>query len=158
MRGAICVDCAMQTVVVGTDGSANAEAAVREAAKIAKAEGAVLHLVTAFPDDPTYGEAIASSAKRDRINLQDVAEQVLTRIRGELEAEGLEVVTDARQGDPAKVILDVAKEQDADLIVVGARGATGFRRFRLGGVPSKLAHYADSSLLIVREKEEAGAV
>ena len=156
MRCAICVDCGMQTVVVGTDGSSNAEAAVREAAKIAKAEGAVLHLVSAFPDDPTYGEAIASSAKRDRINLHDVAEQVLTRIGGELEAGGLEVVTDARQGDPANVLLDVAREQDADLIVVGARGLTGLRRFRLGGVASKLAHYSDSSLLIVRDKKDAG--
>jgi len=142
----------MQTVVVGTDGSRNAEAAVREAAKVAKADGAVLHLVTAYPDIPTYGETIASSAKREPINLRDVAEQVLARTTAELEGAGLDVVTDAREGDPAKVILDVAKEQDADLIVVGARGLTGLRRFLLGSVSSKLAHHADSSLLIVRDK------
>jgi nucleotide-binding universal stress UspA family protein len=145
----------MQTVVVGTDGSPNAEAALRQAAKIAKAEGAAVHVVTAYPDIPTYGESIASSAKRDRIDLREVAEQVLTRVEGELEADGLEVVTDAREGDPAKVILDVAKEQDADLIVVGARGLTGLRRFLLGSVSSKLSHHADCSLMIVREKSGA---
>jgi nucleotide-binding universal stress UspA family protein len=147
----------METVVAGTDGSPNAEAAVRRAADIAKADGAVLHLVTAFPDAPTYSETIASSAKRDRIDLREVAEGVLSRTAEELRGEGLEVVTDAREGDPAQVILDVAREQDADLVVIGAHGLTGIRRFLLGSVASKLAHHADCSLMIVREKSGAGA-
>jgi nucleotide-binding universal stress UspA family protein len=147
----------MQTVVVGTDGSPNAESAVREAARIAKAEGATMRLVTAYPDAPTYSETISSSAKRDRIDLREVAEGVLSRAAAELEAQGLHVVTDAREGDPAQVILDVAREQDAELIVIGARGLTGLRRFLLGNVSSKLAHHADCSLMIVREKQSAGA-
>jgi nucleotide-binding universal stress UspA family protein len=154
-RRAIWLIHAMQTVVVGTDGSPNAEAAVREGARIAKADGAAVRLVTAYPDVPTYGETIASSAKRDRIDLREVAEGVLSRTAGEIESQGLQVMTDAREGDPAQVILDVAREQDADLIVIGARGLTGIRRFLLGSVSSKLAHHADCSLLIVREKSGA---
>src|SRR2546423_10888356 len=122
----------MKTFVVGTDGSPNAEAAVRWATDIAKGDGAVLHLVTAYPDVPTYGETISSSAKRDPINLREVAEGVLTRVERELESQGLEVVTHAREGDPAGVILDVAQEQDADLLLVGARRLTGFRRVLVG--------------------------
>ncbi len=141
----------MQAVVVGTDGSPNAEAAVRRATEIAKGSGAVLHLVSAYPDDPTYSETISSSAKRDPINLREVAESVLTRMERNIESEGVEVITHAREGDPAHVILDVAEEQDADLIVVGARGATGFTRFLLGSVPGKLSHYANRDLMIVRE-------
>jgi nucleotide-binding universal stress UspA family protein len=141
----------MQTIVVGTDGSPNAESAVRRATEIAKGSGGVLHLVTAYPDIPTYGEDISSSAKRDPINLRDVAESVAARAEREVEAEGLEVVTHAREGDPAHVILEVADDQNADLIVVGARGLTGFRRFLLGSVSSKLAHHAHCSLMIVRE-------
>ena len=142
----------MQTVVVGTDGSPNAEIAVREAARFAKADGAALHLVTAYPDIPTYGESIASSAKRDRIDLREVAEGVLSRTAAELEADGLDVMTSAREGDAAHVILELAREQDADLIVIGARGLTGIRRFLLGSVSSKLSHHAECSLLIVRDK------
>ena len=141
----------MQAVVVGTDGSPNAEAAVRRATEIAKGGGAVLHLVSAYPDDPTYSETISSSAKRDPINLREVAESVLTRMERNIESEGVEVITHAREGDPADVILDVAEEQDADLIVVGARGATGLKRFLLGSVPGKLSHYANRDLMIVRE-------
>jgi nucleotide-binding universal stress UspA family protein len=147
----------MQSVVVGTDGSPDADAALREAARIAKAEGAVVSLVTAFPDVPTYSEGIASSAKRDRIDLREVAEGVLSRAADDLRSQGLEVLTEAREGDPAQVILDVSRERDADLIVIGARGLTGIRRFLLGSVSSKLAHHADCSLMIVREKQAAGA-
>ena len=59
--------------------------------------------------------------------------------------------TYALEGDPADTILDVAAEQKADLIAVGARGHTGLRRFMLGSVSSKLAHHTSTSLLIVRD-------
>jgi nucleotide-binding universal stress UspA family protein len=142
----------MDSIVVGTDGSPNAEAAVRRAAKIAKGEGDRVHLVAAFPDRPSFSEAISSSAKREPINLRDVADSVLARAEAELEPQGIEVVTHAREGEPAQVILQVAEEQDAELIVVGARGLTGFQRFLIGSVTSKLAHHAPCSLLIVRER------
>ena len=45
----------------------------------------------------------------------------------------------------------MAKEQDADLIVVGAHGTTGLLRFNVGGVAAKLSSHAHTSLLIVRE-------
>ena len=141
----------MQSIIVGTDGSPSAEVAVRRAIEVAKGSGAVVHLVTAFPDVPSYRERIGSSAKRDPINLREVAESVLARAAGELTSQGVEVETSAREGDAAKVILDVAQEQNADLIVVGARGLTGFERFLLGSVSSKLSHHAPCSVMIVRE-------
>lgn len=141
----------MQSIVVGTDGSPSAEVAVRRAIEVAKGSGAVVHLVTAFPDVPSYRERIGSSAKRDPINLREVAESVLARAAGELTSQGVDVETSAREGDAAQVILDVAQEQKADLIVVGARGLTGFERFLLGSVSSKLSHHAPCSVMIVRE-------
>jgi nucleotide-binding universal stress UspA family protein len=141
----------MKSIVVGTDGSPSAESAVRRAAQIAKGSGARMHLVTAYPDAPAYTEGISSSAKREPINLGDVAESVLARAAGELASQGVEVETYAQQGDPANVILEVAQEQDADLIVVGARGLTGLQRFLLGSVSSKLSHHAPCSVMIVRE-------
>ena len=141
----------MQSIVVGTDGSPSAEVAVRRAAEIATGSGAVVHLVTAYPDVPSYGERIGSSAKRDAINLQEVAESVLARAAGELESQGVEVETNAQEGEPAHVIIEVAREHNADLIVVGARGLTGLQRFLLGSVSSKLSHHAPCSVMIVRE-------
>lgn len=113
----------MESIVVGTDGSPSAEAAVRRAVEVARGSGALVHLVTAYPDVPSYRERIASTAKRDPIDLREVAESVLARAAGELGSRGVEVETHAREGEPASVIMEVAQEQNADLIVVGAGGS-----------------------------------
>ena len=141
----------MQSIVVGTDGSPSAEVAVRRAIEVAKGSGATVHLVTAYPDIPAYGERLGTSAKRDPINLREVAENLVARTSGEFASQGVEVETHAREGDPAHVIIEVAREEDADLIVVGARGLTGLQRFLLGSVSSKLSHHAPCSVMIVRE-------
>jgi nucleotide-binding universal stress UspA family protein len=141
----------MNSIVVGTDGSPSAVAAVRKAVEIAKGSGALVHLVTAYPDIPAYSEPISSSAKRNPINLHEVAESVVARAAGEFASQDVDVETHAQEGEPAQVIIEVALEHDADLIVVGARGLTGVRRFLLGSVSSKLSHHAPCSVMIVRE-------
>jgi nucleotide-binding universal stress UspA family protein len=141
----------MQSIVVGTDGSPSAAAAVRRATELATGSGALVHLVTAYPDVPSHRERITSSAKRDPINLREAAESVLARAAGELEAHNVAVETHAEEGEPADVVIEVAQQQNADLIVVGDRGLTGLQRFLLGSVSSKLSHHAPCSLMIVRE-------
>lgn len=141
----------MDSIVVGTDGSPSAESAVRRATEVAKGSGAFVHLVTAYPDAPSHKERIGSSAKRDVINLRGVADSVLARAADELASQGVEVETHAQEGDPAQVIIEAAQAQNADLIVVGARGLTGLQRFLLGSVSSKLSHHAPCSVMIVRE-------
>ena len=63
---------------------------------------------------------------------------------------GVSVNVYPRQGDPADAILDVAEEQEADLVVVGNKGMTGAKRFLLGSVPNKVSHHAPCSVLIIR--------
>jgi nucleotide-binding universal stress UspA family protein len=123
---------------------------VRRGAEVARGSGARVHLVTAYPDVPSYRETIRSSAKAEPIDLREVAESVLGRAIRELEAEGIEVETHAREGDPADVLIQVAEEQDAELIVVGARGLTGLARFLLGSVSSKLSQHSPTSVMVVR--------
>jgi nucleotide-binding universal stress UspA family protein len=64
--------------------------------------------------------------------------------------KSVELETSAREGDPAEVIIQVANEQQADLIVVGSWGLTGIQRFLLGSVSSKVSHHAPCSVMIVR--------
>jgi nucleotide-binding universal stress UspA family protein len=142
----------VRSIVVGTDGSPSADRAVRRAADVAKGVGAQVHLVTAFPDVATFRETIVSSAKADPVDLREVAESVLARESRALADQGIDVVTHAREGDPAEVIIDVAQEQGADLIIVGARGLSGLERFLLGSVSSKLSHHAPTSVMVVRDE------
>ena len=140
----------MRSIVVGTDGSVIAETAVRRAIELVTGGETSVHLVTAYPDVPSYGERLVGTARRERIDLREAAEAVLARAGREFEKAAIEVSTYAREGDAAAVLIAAAEEQHADLIVVGARGLTGLERFLLGSVSSKLAHHAPCSVMIVR--------
>jgi nucleotide-binding universal stress UspA family protein len=141
----------MRSIVVGTDGSASADAAVRQTVELAKGRGVSVHVVSTFGHAETVNEPLGGTARRELVDLREVAESLLARAAHEFEAAGVEVQTDAREGNPAAVLIDVATEQQADLIVVGARGRTAVERFLLGSVSSKLVHHAPCSVMVVRK-------
>jgi nucleotide-binding universal stress UspA family protein len=141
-------------IVVGTDGSETAKEAVRQAAELAKQTGATLDVVSAFepvPPSRLREELIeAPSDIEHMVNPREDVDALLSEAAEEVGKAGVTVRTFARQGEPADVILDVAEEENADLIVVGNKGMTGAKRFLLGSVPNKVSHHAPSSVLIVR--------
>jgi nucleotide-binding universal stress UspA family protein len=140
----------MNAIVVGTDGSPGAEAAVRKVIELVQGIGVTVHLVCAYPGRSAL-ERIGMTARQEPTDLRGVAADVLARDQRRFEEAGFTVQKHAREGDPAHVIIDVAEEQNADLIAVGARGHAGLRRVMLGSVTGKLAHHAPRSLLIVQE-------
>ena len=133
-------------IVVGTDGSETAAKAVSTAATLARQRGAPLHIVTAYGSKP---EAVPEELNwMETVGVQ--AETLLQHVTADIDLAGLDVETHARVGDPASVLIDVAVETNADLIVVGNKGMTGMARFLLGSVPNKVAHHAPCDVLIVR--------
>jgi nucleotide-binding universal stress UspA family protein len=140
----------MNAIVVGTDGSPGAEATVRKVIELTGGSGATVHVVCAYPA-PSALERIGMTARQEPTDLRGVAFDVLAREERRFTEAGFAVEKYAMSGDPAHAIIEVATEQNADLIAVGARGTTGLRRFALGSVSGKLSHHAPTSLLIVRE-------
>jgi nucleotide-binding universal stress UspA family protein len=140
----------MDAIVVGTDGSPGAEAAVNKVIELIPGAGVTVHLVCAYPGRSAL-ERIGLTARQEPADLRGVAADVLARDEHRFTDAGFTVQKHAREGDPAQVIIDVAGEHDAELIAVGARGHTGLRRFMLGSVSGKLAHHAPKTLLIVQE-------
>jgi nucleotide-binding universal stress UspA family protein len=139
----------VQRIVVGTDGSETAERAVREAGELAKGTGASVHVVTAF-QAPFQGEPFTGSAKQEHVDIRRAAETVAARSAEHVAQQGVKVDWEAREGDAAEVIIEVATEDGADLIVVGNKGMTGIGRFLLGNVPNKITHHAPCSVMVVR--------
>jgi nucleotide-binding universal stress UspA family protein len=84
------------------------------------------------------------------VNPREDVNATLSEAADGLRERGISVETHAREGDPADAILDVAEEEDADLIVVGNKGMTGAKRFLLGSVPNKVSHHAPCSVMIIR--------
>ena len=140
----------MDAIVVGTDGSPGAKAAVQKVIELARGSAATIHLVCAYPGKSAM-ERIGMTARQEPVDLRGVAADLLARDERRFKEAGFAVEKYVREGDPAQTIIDVAGENDANLIVIGAHGNTGLRRFMLGGVAGKLAHHAPRSLLIVRE-------
>jgi nucleotide-binding universal stress UspA family protein len=143
-----------ESIVVGTDGSDTATKAVRAAVELARSVGAKVELVSAYEPVPS---AQLAAERRDApedlqwaITPREVVDATLEAAAEVGQEEGVTVKTYARQGDPADAILDVAEEQNADLIVVGNKGMTGAKRFLLGSVPNKVSHHAPCSVLIIR--------
>lgn len=138
-------------IVVGTDGSVTADAAVRRAGAVALAEGGLLHLVTAFgrPDRHVREQLAAVPAEhRWMATPGPAAESVLRRGATLVPAE-VEVVQHARLGDPVEVLLAVADQVGADVIVVGNVGMSGLPGYVRPSVPNRIAHRARCDVLIV---------
>jgi nucleotide-binding universal stress UspA family protein len=126
-------------IVVGAHKSQTAQRAVAEAIELARVLGAEVHLVSAYPKDsgPIDGKDTAGRADAER------SMDALILSTG-----ALQITKHALPGDPAKVILSVANDVGADLIVVGNKGMKGKGRF-LGSVPNDVAHQAPCAVLIV---------
>ena len=142
-----------RSIVVGTDGSATAERAVRQAAALAADDDARLVVVSAY--QPAGTLAVSAEAERvpdeirytltDRAQTEELAERGRSIAR---EAGVAKVVVQALEGEPGRVLLDAAKDFDADLIVVGSKGLTSHAHFILGSVASSVAHHAPCDVLV----------
>jgi nucleotide-binding universal stress UspA family protein len=143
-----------KSIVVGTDGSETATQAVRQAVDLARAVGAKLELVSAYEPVPAQRLQVERrEAPEDlqwAINPREDVDATLKAAAEVAREAGVMVDVYPRQGDPADAILDVAEEQEADLVVVGNKGMTGAKRFLLGSVPNKVSHHAPCSVLIIR--------
>jgi nucleotide-binding universal stress UspA family protein len=145
----------IKSIVVGTDGSETAGKAVREAGELAAQLGATMEVVSAY--EPVGRQRLREEARQVPEDMQwmvsarEDVDSTLREAAEQLKELGVTTVNvHAREGDPADAILDVAEEQDSDLIVVGNKGMSGAKRFLLGSVPNKVSHHAPCSVLIIR--------
>jgi nucleotide-binding universal stress UspA family protein len=147
------------TVVVGTDGSAGAEHAVRVAAEMAAQGNGQLHVVAAYrPLTAAEVLRIRSSLPeeyRDAIDAAGKVEETLSSAARIGQDHGVAVTCHPVDGDATEGLLDVADEVDADLIVVGSRGLHGLTRM-LGSVSTKVVHHSPRSVLVVHPDRHAG--
>ncbi len=140
-------------VLVGTDGSPTAEEAVRHAAGLAACCAAELVIVTAYQPQPRATARAQQDAPEDlqwMITDAAVAEEHTEHAQRVAHEAGVEKVrVRAEDGDPASILINVAKDAGVDVIVVGSKGMASKSRFVLGSVPNKVSHHAPCDVLIV---------
>lgn len=137
----------ISTVAVGTDGSATASEAVGAAAELARRFGAKLVLVSAAGDSRGAAGGRESVELQWNINPAARLRETLARTEEDVRREGIECTTLVDEGDPAEVLVRLAEECDADLLVIGNKG---MQRRMLGSVPNTVTHKAPCSVLVVK--------
>jgi nucleotide-binding universal stress UspA family protein len=122
-------------ILLATDGSPSAAAAIDLVAGLAWTPDAIVRLVAV---DDAYGE--------DRVELEAHVEAAAAQLRD----AGLEVETATWSGRAASVLLADAVTWAADLVVVGCRGRGRVESLVLGSVSAEIVERARASVLVVR--------
>ena len=142
-------------VLVTLDGSQGAEAVLPHATAIARSMRATLTMVRIV--DPVVSEwgergtiGRGNSAPGQSV-FTDQAHHYLAGTASKIRAEGVTVNTVVRQGQPAKQIVDVAREIGADAIAMATRSRRGLNRLMFGSVTEEVLHRSQLPLLLVRQ-------
>ena len=121
-------------VLLATDGSAPSDAATE-----------VVERWPIFDGLPVQVLSVAAGEMADMAQAQQVADATAARLR----AAAREAVPHVRRGEAAAAIVEVARAQETDLVVLGSRGQTGLRRAILGSVARDVLASAEGSVLVV---------
>jgi nucleotide-binding universal stress UspA family protein len=159
----------MGTIVVGVDGSAGSEVALRWALAEARIRGAGVRIVHAYQRPllpladaglgPAGGAAVAAVLPESVERLRSAAErqarglidEELQRVNGGA-THGLDIERTAVEGPTAQVLIESAR--GADLLVIGSRGRGGFLGLLLGSVSHQCAHHPPCPVVILPPPEE----
>ncbi len=141
------------TILIAVDGSHGGLSATRLGGEMAEGRHAEVLLVHAVPLPPMVPGVDQTISEESLNYLEETAEAALSASEDILAGLNVKVERVIRAGSPAEVILSVAEDRDADVIVVGHRGFGAMKRFILGSVSSKLAHHARCALLLAPVEE-----
>ena len=140
----------VNNVVAGIDGSEQSRHAATVSADIARRNGATLHLVTIVRPPEGWWGIVGSPPTPSALSksLTDAQREILDSVVAALDLTDLEVIQVEDVGDPARMLLDYANKVDADVMVIGRRGAGLIERIMLGSVANRVAHDAQCPVLL----------
>jgi nucleotide-binding universal stress UspA family protein len=135
----------MKTILIGSDGSPSADAALDFAIGLARETGASLVVLAVKPPHRVH-------ARPPLAEIEEIggASPIARRLSQRARAAGVEVTPRIAQGDPAETIARTARELGVDLVVVGSRGFGDVRSLLQGSVSHELARHAEIPVTVVR--------
>jgi len=138
-------------VVVGIDGSDHSRHAAAVAASLAKHWQATLHLMTVVRPPEGWWGIVGSPPTPSALSktLTDAQREILDSVLKQLDLEGVAYETIEDIGDPARMLVEHCQRVDADVLIVGSRGAGFIERLVLGSVANRVAHDAPCPVMLV---------
>ncbi len=144
----------LKTIVVATDLHGQSEAALEYARKLAEGYGA--RIVLAHGLDPMDYAAVDAVPNGVRGELTEQARAVLDKLAGDLLREGIHSHSEVREGAVAEMLVDVARQYEAGLIVIGTKGSEGAGPVVVGAIAERLVRKAPCPVLAVAADWNAG--
>jgi len=138
-------------IVVAYDGSDQAIKALNTAIELAKAFNSKLDVVEVVDTAALLGMGFAPIPSDVIAQVYNKAQNDVEQAKKKAQEAGVKDVTSqVLEGDPATSIIEYASKNGADLIVIGSRGLSTFKRLVLGSVSSKVVQESRIPVLVVK--------
>jgi len=141
----------MPGIVAGIDGSEHSARVIEWAVREAALQKAALTVITvhSVPASPWTGNpTILAGETADLEHIRQTAEELTQKVTSDLgESRPTSITVRAVAGYPAEELINASR--DADLVVVGSRGAGGFARLMMGSVSTQVAQHAHCPVVVV---------
>jgi nucleotide-binding universal stress UspA family protein len=138
-------------ILFPTDGSEPADSVLDYALQVASEHEATIHILN-------VADTSQDSLTRVREGVIDVLEQEGQQIVDEAaqraSEQGVDVVSEVRQGDPSTSIVEYSDQSDNDLIVMPTHGRRGLKRFLLGSVTERVINTAEIPVVAINPDRE----
>lgn len=144
----------MKTILVATDGSAGADRAVDYAAGLASAPDSVLVIANVIGAGSLPEAVMRRFTRAQNAWFHEALEahsaEILQQARERARRAGAQAIrVESRNGDIALAILDLAREVDAEAVVIGKRGTGQVAGLLLGSVSQKLVSLGTRVVVVV---------
>jgi nucleotide-binding universal stress UspA family protein len=145
-------------IVLGVDDSAHSQAALEYVRKTPWPTDTQVIVVSSVPLPvgllsgltPVTGMEVGVWLKE----LTTLHTQLVAASEKSLQSAGLATRGEVPQGDPRECLVEVAKKERADLVILGSHGRSGLGRLLLGSVASHVVAHSPCSVLVIKLKSE----
>lgn len=134
-------------ILVAYDGSESARNALTQACRIAREDKSWIKVLAVLPAYEGDLELFGVSNIKDTI--QGPGEKLLAEAQGIADAEDVHILKNLEQGEPYDRIVQVAGEENCDLIVMGRRGRSHIERELIGGVTARVIGHTGKDVLVI---------
>ncbi|MFC3476892.1 universal stress protein [Halobacterium litoreum] len=138
-------------ILLPTDGSDAADAAVANAVDLADHYGATLHVLY-VADTTEYSTVTFEDSVVDPLEAE--GETVVDAVVERAAERGVDAVGVVMQGGVYRTILNYVEDNAIDVVVMGTHGRRGLDRALLGSVTERVVRTADVPVLTVRQRED----
>lgn len=145
------MDWQISMIVVGVDGSEGSRRAAEHGVAIARHWGAHIKLVTVVRTPEGWWGIGGAPPSPESLStaLVEGQQEILREFEEHLDLEGVDYETIGELGDPVSRLLAVCEDNEADMMVIGRRGAGIAERVILGSTADRITHLATCPVLVV---------